>query len=237
MSYFMIVIPKLITLISQVVSRVGTNRPALSHVERTVTGDVKEILEFVTIVFRVGTNRPVLNHVEKTVTADVTGILVFVTVAEQGFMGNSVKLRVGTDVSTKHATDRMALVPVNFCGIRLVAQNARTVITEESGVDLVVTVVTIPSVIIMTDTVLMDVMTVIAVICVTVMEVSPENALRDTEGDKTETTDPDGNYSRLENYENPDDIRPYSMLQTDRGHNTNINIQGDKEAVLYHNQY
>ncbi|KAK7481946.1 hypothetical protein BaRGS_00026854, partial [Batillaria attramentaria] len=82
-------------------------------------------------------------------------------------MGNSVKLRVGTDVSTKPATVRMALVPVTVCGLRLVAQNARTVITEESGVDLVVTVVTIPSVIITTDTVLMDVMTVMAEICVT----------------------------------------------------------------------
>nr|KAG5695715.1 hypothetical protein BaRGS_004460 [Batillaria attramentaria] len=118
--------------------------------------DEDDAMEVHVVVFRVGTNRPVLNHVEKTVTADVTGILVFVTVSNR----NSKQ---------------------------------------------------------------------------TAMEVSPENALRDTEGDKTETTDPDGNYSRLENYENPDDIRPYSMLQTDRGHNTNINIQGDKEAVLYHN--
>ncbi|KAK7493648.1 hypothetical protein BaRGS_00015160 [Batillaria attramentaria] len=57
----------------------------------------------------------------------------------------------------------------------------------------------------------------------------------DAPENKPETSDPESNYAPLENYENPDDIRPYSMLQTNRGRPTNINIQGDEEAVLYHN--
>nr|KAG5704331.1 hypothetical protein BaRGS_012640 [Batillaria attramentaria] len=57
----------------------------------------------------------------------------------------------------------------------------------------------------------------------------------DAQENKPETSDPESNYAPLENYENPDDIRPYSMLQTNRGRPTNINIQGDEEAVLYHN--
>nr|KAG5686707.1 hypothetical protein BaRGS_003034 [Batillaria attramentaria] len=56
-----------------------------------------------------------------------------------------------------------------------------------------------------------------------------------TQENKPETSDPESNYAPLENYENPDDIRPYSMLQTNRGRPININIQGDEDAVLYHN--
>ncbi|KAK7461585.1 hypothetical protein BaRGS_00038670, partial [Batillaria attramentaria] len=69
---------------------------------------------------------------------------------------------------------------------------------------------------------------------------SPEDAQArvDTEGLKTlkrETSDADNHYESLEKYENPDDMKPYSTLETDHGRLTNVNIQGDKEAVLYHN--
>ncbi|KAK7461584.1 hypothetical protein BaRGS_00038669, partial [Batillaria attramentaria] len=57
----------------------------------------------------------------------------------------------------------------------------------------------------------------------------------DTEGLQTETSDADTHYESLEKYENPDDIKPYSTLEPSHGRRTNVNIQGDKEAVLYHN--
>ncbi|KAK7493643.1 hypothetical protein BaRGS_00015155 [Batillaria attramentaria] len=66
---------------------------------------------------------------------------------------------------------------------------------------------------------------------------SPEDAQArvDTEGLKTDTSDADTHYESLEKYENPDDIKPYSTLEASHGRRTNVNIQGDKEAVLYHN--
>ncbi|KAK7461586.1 hypothetical protein BaRGS_00038671, partial [Batillaria attramentaria] len=66
---------------------------------------------------------------------------------------------------------------------------------------------------------------------------SPEDAQArvDTEGLKTETSDADTHYESLEKYENPDDMKPYSTLEASHGRRTNVNIQGDKEAVLYHN--
>ncbi|KAK7461577.1 hypothetical protein BaRGS_00038662, partial [Batillaria attramentaria] len=69
------------------------------------------------------------------------------------------------------------------------------------------------------------------------VQFSTDNAMLSvvTQENKPETSDPESNYAPLENYENPDDIRPYSMLQTNRGRPTNINIQGDEDAVLYHN--
>ncbi|KAK7486585.1 hypothetical protein BaRGS_00022251 [Batillaria attramentaria] len=60
-------------------------------------------------------------------------------------------------------------------------------------------------------------------------------AVRDvTEGDKPETETPgnESNYAQLETYENPDDIRPYSMLQ-DGGKLPNI--QSDQETALCQN--
>nr|KAG5704328.1 hypothetical protein BaRGS_012637 [Batillaria attramentaria] len=56
----------------------------------------------------------------------------------------------------------------------------------------------------------------------------------DTEGNKPETSDPESNYSHLENYETPEDIRPYSVLQQGGSHPTNVNTQGDNEAVVCH---
>nr|KAG5686708.1 hypothetical protein BaRGS_003035 [Batillaria attramentaria] len=56
----------------------------------------------------------------------------------------------------------------------------------------------------------------------------------DTEGNKPETSDPESNYSHLENYETPEDIRPYSVLQQGGRHPTNVNTQGDNEAVVCH---
>ncbi|KAK7461575.1 hypothetical protein BaRGS_00038660, partial [Batillaria attramentaria] len=71
----------------------------------------------------------------------------------------------------------------------------------------------------------------------TEVQFSTDNAMVsvDAQENKPETSDPESNYAPLENYENPDDIRPYSMLQTNHGRPTNINIQGDEDAVLYHN--
>ncbi|KAK7493645.1 hypothetical protein BaRGS_00015157 [Batillaria attramentaria] len=57
----------------------------------------------------------------------------------------------------------------------------------------------------------------------------------DTEGLQTETSDADTHYESLEKYENPDDIKPYSTLQTDHDNPTNMNIQQNKKPVLYHN--
>ncbi|KAK7486581.1 hypothetical protein BaRGS_00022247 [Batillaria attramentaria] len=60
-------------------------------------------------------------------------------------------------------------------------------------------------------------------------------AVRDvTEGDKPETETPgnESNYAQLETYENPDDIRPYSVLQ-DGGKLPNI--QSDQETALCQN--
>ncbi|KAK7486580.1 hypothetical protein BaRGS_00022246 [Batillaria attramentaria] len=50
-----------------------------------------------------------------------------------------------------------------------------------------------------------------------------------TEGDKPETETPgnESNYAQLERYENPDDIRPYSMLQDGGKLPKYINIQSD----------
>ncbi|KAK7461571.1 hypothetical protein BaRGS_00038656 [Batillaria attramentaria] len=218
--------------------------------------------------------------------------------AFQDFTGQSVKPSVGMGVSMKPATNKMASVPVRLFGPLLLAQNARTVITEQQRANLVVAVVTMASVTRTTDIVLVDVLKVMAESFVTVVKAtgnsdtqdgativgpivgsvlgaalliglfillaaliirkrrsrevpssgetngrrtevqfSPDNAVQsvDTDGNKPETSDPDSNYARLENYENPDDIRPYSMLQTDHGHSANISIQGDKEAVLFHN--
>nr|KAG5699348.1 hypothetical protein BaRGS_004285 [Batillaria attramentaria] len=67
---------------------------------------------------------------------------------------------------------------------------------------------------------------------------SGDASIRDvTEGDKPETETPgnESNYAQLEKYEDPDDIRPYSMLQDGGKHPNYLNIQSDQERVLYQN--
>ncbi|KAK7486578.1 hypothetical protein BaRGS_00022244 [Batillaria attramentaria] len=58
-----------------------------------------------------------------------------------------------------------------------------------------------------------------------------------TEGDKPETETPgnESNYAQLEKYENPDDIRPYSVLQDGGKLPKYLNIQSDQETALYQN--
>ncbi|KAK7493649.1 hypothetical protein BaRGS_00015161, partial [Batillaria attramentaria] len=50
---------------------------------------------------------------------------------------------------------------------------------------------------------------------------------------KPGTCHPESNYAYLDNYVNPDDITPYSMLQGGGRHPTNINTQGGTGNVLY----
>ncbi|KAK7461582.1 hypothetical protein BaRGS_00038667, partial [Batillaria attramentaria] len=132
---------------------------------------VTSLLHFVLRVWQDIMVSSVINSVVTTVCLTTTGenlaLRPMDADAGQDISGHNVKLSVDMAVSTKLATDKMAHVNVRPCGLRQIAQNAKTVISERSRANLVVAVVTTPSVTTTTGTVLKDVLTVMAEICVT----------------------------------------------------------------------